>query len=51
MTVLLDDSSPDVRFALADALASSPEAPRHVLLSLAADQPDIAELVLRARRS
>ena len=46
MTVLLDDSSPDVRYALADALASSPEAPRHVLLSLAADQPEIAELVV-----
>ena len=46
MTVLLDDSSPDVRYALADALASSPEAPRHVLLTLAADQPEIAELVV-----
>jgi uncharacterized protein (DUF2336 family) len=46
MTVLLDDSSRDVRFALADALAASPAAPRHVLLTLAADQMDIATLVL-----
>src|SRR3990167_5638237 len=46
MTVLLDDRSVDVRFALADALGSSPEAPRHVLLTLAADQIDIAALVL-----
>jgi uncharacterized protein (DUF2336 family) len=46
MTVLLDDSSRDVRFALADALASSPAAPRHVLLMLATDQMDIAGLVL-----
>jgi uncharacterized protein (DUF2336 family) len=46
MTVLLDDPSVEVRFALADALGSSPEAPRHVLLTLAADQVDIAALVL-----
>jgi uncharacterized protein (DUF2336 family) len=46
MTVLLDDPARDVRFALADALASSPAAPRHVLLTLATDQMDIATLVL-----
>jgi uncharacterized protein (DUF2336 family) len=46
ITVLLDDASPDVRFALADALAASPEAPRHVIITLAADQPHIAAVVL-----
>jgi uncharacterized protein (DUF2336 family) len=46
MTVLLDDPARDVRFALGDALASSPAAPRHVLLTLATDQMDIATLVL-----
>jgi uncharacterized protein (DUF2336 family) len=46
MTVLLDDPARDVRFALADALGSSPAAPRHVLLMLAADHADIAALVL-----
>jgi uncharacterized protein (DUF2336 family) len=46
LTVLLDDCSPDVRFALADALAESPAAPRHVILALAADQEEIAETVL-----
>jgi uncharacterized protein (DUF2336 family) len=46
MTVLLDDPARDVRFALADALASSPAAPRHVLLTLATDQMDVATLVL-----
>jgi len=46
ITILLDDASPDVRFALADALAASPEAPRHVIITLAADQPQIAAVVL-----
>ena len=46
MTVLLDDASAEVRFALADALGSSPHAPRHVLLTLAGDQMDIAAIVL-----
>ncbi len=34
MTVLLDDSAPTVRFALADALAGSRDAPRHMILRL-----------------
>jgi uncharacterized protein (DUF2336 family) len=46
MTVLLDDSSPDVRYSLADALGASPDAPRHVLLALATDQIEIATHVL-----
>jgi len=44
MTVLLDDPSPLVRMALAEALASSDAAPHNVILTLAHDQPDIAEI-------
>jgi len=44
MTVLLDDASPLVRRALADALAGSPEAPHGVMLALAQDQPEIAAI-------
>ncbi len=46
MTVLLDDTAPTVRFALADALANSRDAPRHLVLTLAADQTEIAATVL-----
>jgi len=46
MTVLLDDPAREVRFALADALGASPNAPRHVLLTLAGDQMDIAAIVV-----
>jgi uncharacterized protein (DUF2336 family) len=46
LTVLLDDPMSDIRFAIADALASSPRAPRHVILTLAGDQTSIATLVL-----
>jgi uncharacterized protein (DUF2336 family) len=42
MLMLLDDPSPLVRRALADALAASPSAPPAVVLALAADQPQIA---------
>ncbi|AIC27403.1 hypothetical protein IE4771_CH02296 [Rhizobium etli bv. mimosae str. IE4771] len=42
MTFLLDDPSPRVRLALAEAVAWSPDAPRSLVLSLAADQPEIA---------
>jgi uncharacterized protein (DUF2336 family) len=45
MTVLLDDPSPLVRRALADALAGSDMAPHGVILALAQDQPDIAGVV------
>ncbi len=47
MVVMLDDRSPLVREALANVLARSSEAPHHVILALAADQPDVAEPVLR----
>jgi uncharacterized protein (DUF2336 family) len=46
MIMLLDDPSPLVRHALAEALASAPDAPAPVVLALAADQPDIAAVVL-----
>ena len=46
MTMLLDDASPLVRRALAEALAASKEAPPSIIISLAADQPEIAALVL-----
>ncbi|WP_042118503.1 DUF2336 domain-containing protein [Rhizobium etli] len=42
MTFLLDDPSPRVRLALAEAVAWSPDAPRSLILSLAADQPEVA---------
>ena len=46
MLMLLDDPSPLVRRALADALAASPSAPPAVMFALAADQPQIAAPVL-----
>lgn len=46
MILLLDDPSPLVRYALADALAASAEAPAAVVHALVNDQPDIATLVL-----
>lgn len=46
MLMLLDDPSPLVRRALADALAASPNAPAAVVHALACDQPQIAAPVL-----
>jgi uncharacterized protein (DUF2336 family) len=46
MILLLDDPSPLVRCALADALAASADAPAAVVHALVNDQPDIAMLVL-----
>jgi uncharacterized protein (DUF2336 family) len=48
MLMLLDDPSPLVRRALAEALAASPIAPPAVIMALAADQPQIAALVFAA---
>jgi uncharacterized protein (DUF2336 family) len=45
MTVLLDDPSPLVRRALAEALGGSADAPHGVILALAHDQPEIATIV------
>jgi uncharacterized protein (DUF2336 family) len=46
MLMMLDDPSPLVRRALADALAASPSAPPAIVMALAADQPQIAAPVL-----
>src|ERR1700694_1202422 len=46
MTMQLDDPSPLVRRALAEVLACSEKAPPAIMHLLAADQPDIAALVL-----
>lgn len=46
MTYLLDDPSPRVRLALAEALADAQDAPRAILVSLAEDQPEIACTVI-----
>jgi uncharacterized protein (DUF2336 family) len=46
LLMLLDDPSPLVRAALAQALAASEQAPPTVILALAGDQPEIAAFVL-----
>src|SRR5215831_7000182 len=46
LVMQLDDPSPLVRRAMAEALASSSEAPPAVILALAGDQPEIAAIVL-----
>jgi uncharacterized protein (DUF2336 family) len=47
MTALVDDPSVMVRKALAEALCHSGEAPRALILALAADEPEVAAAVLR----
>lgn len=46
MILLLDDPSPMVRYALADALAGSAAAPAAIVHALVNDQPDIAQIAL-----
>jgi uncharacterized protein (DUF2336 family) len=46
LTMVLEDVSPLVRRALAEALGGSDRAPRHVIAVLAADQAEIAAIVL-----
>lgn len=46
MTLLLDDHAPSVRKAMAEVLAASSHAPRHIILALAGDQAEVAEAVL-----
>jgi uncharacterized protein (DUF2336 family) len=46
MTVLLDDAAEDVRLALAETLAPSAAAPRHIVITLMTDCPNIAAVVL-----
>ena len=43
---LIDDPSPLVRRAIAEEMATSPYAPRNLVLSLIADQSDVAALML-----
>lgn len=47
LTVLLDDPAVEVRRALADAVAVHEDAPRHLVVALAHDLPQVAEPVLR----
>lgn len=46
LTSVLDDPAPKVRRALADCLADRPEAPRHIVIALAADIPDVSRLLV-----
>lgn len=46
LTALLDDPSPLVRRAMAEAFAGAADAPHHIVLALADDQSSIAALVL-----
>lgn len=46
MTLLLDDPSPKVRLALAEAVASSRTAPLQIITALAGDQYEIASLII-----
>jgi uncharacterized protein (DUF2336 family) len=47
LAILLEDPSPLVRRAIAEGLAHEAKAPRHIIIALAADQPEIAALVLQ----
>jgi uncharacterized protein (DUF2336 family) len=46
LTLLLDDPSWKVRYSIAEALSLSHRAPAQVIAALAADQPNVAEIVL-----
>lgn len=46
LTAMLEDPSPLVRQALAEAFASASDAPRHCVIALAYDQPEVAAPVL-----
>lgn len=46
LTLLLDDPSPIVRQAMAEALSLSPHAPRQIIDALANDQPEVAAAVI-----
>lgn len=47
LTLLVDDPSPDVRRALAEALSIHETAPRHLIVALSQDLPAIAEPIFR----
>jgi len=46
LTMLLDDPSPKVRLGMAEALSLCQHAPAQIISSLAADQPEVAAIVL-----
>ena len=46
LTMLLEDPSPKVRMALADALATSSNAPRQIVAALVHDQIEIASIMI-----
>ena len=46
LTLLLDDPSSKVRLALAETLSMSQHAPAQIVSALAADQPEVAAIVL-----
>ncbi len=46
LTALLDDASPLVRRALAEAFASAADAPHHIVAALAADQSEVSTCIL-----
>jgi uncharacterized protein (DUF2336 family) len=46
LTRIAEDPSPQVRRVLADALADARGAPRHIIIALADDRPEIAAIVL-----
>ena len=46
LTLLLDDPSPKVRLAMAETLSMSRNAPVQIVTALAADQPEVAAMVL-----
>lgn len=48
LTVLLDDPFPAVRLALAQVLAPSPTAPKHILFGLMDDIGEIASVVIKS---
>lgn len=47
LTLIVDDPSPDVRRALAEALSIHETAPRHLIVALSQDLPAIAEPIFR----
>ncbi|HRP78115.1 MAG TPA: hypothetical protein PL183_03325, partial [Aquamicrobium sp.] len=46
LTLLVDDPSPKVRSALAEALSMSPHAPPQIVAALADDQDEVAGVIL-----
>ncbi|MGB7285537.1 MAG: DUF2336 domain-containing protein [Salaquimonas sp.] len=46
MTCILDDQDVEVRLALAEALSDIPNPPRHLVLALAADEPEVSIPIL-----